>query len=72
MTYREISFEQQGTIAILTLNRPDVRNTITEPAMIAEILDALPAGASGRGPQRHDPHRRGQRLFGRRQRQGHV
>ncbi len=41
MTYREISFEQQGTIAILTLNRPEVRNTITEPAMIAEILDAL-------------------------------
>ena len=40
MTYREISFEQQGTIAILTLNRPDVRNTITEPAMIEEILDA--------------------------------
>ncbi len=41
MTYREISFEQQGSIAILTLNRPDVRNTITEPAMIEEILDAL-------------------------------
>ncbi|MFI5330055.1 MAG: crotonase/enoyl-CoA hydratase family protein [Desulfobaccales bacterium] len=40
MTYREISFEQRGTIAILTLNRPEVRNTITEPAMIAEILDA--------------------------------
>ncbi len=40
MTYREISFEQQGTIAILTLNRPEVRNTITEPAMIEEILDA--------------------------------
>ena len=41
MTYREISFEQRGTIAILTLNRPEVRNTITEPAMIEEILDAL-------------------------------
>ncbi|MCL4500772.1 MAG: crotonase/enoyl-CoA hydratase family protein [Deltaproteobacteria bacterium] len=40
MTYSEITFEQQGTIAILTLNRPDVRNTITEPAMIEEILDA--------------------------------
>jgi enoyl-CoA hydratase/carnithine racemase len=40
MTYREISFEQRGTIAILTLNRPEVRNTITEPAMIEEILDA--------------------------------
>ncbi len=41
MTYREISFEQRGTIAVLTLNRPEVRNTITEPAMIEEILDAL-------------------------------
>ena len=41
MTYREISFEQRGSIAILTLNRPEVRNTITEPAMIEEILDAL-------------------------------
>ena len=40
MSYREIIFEQKGHIAILTLNRPDVRNTITEPAMIAEILDA--------------------------------
>ena len=41
MTYREISFEQRGTIAVLTLNRPEVRNTITEPAMIEEILEAL-------------------------------
>ena len=41
MTYREISFEQRGSIAILTLNRPEVRNTITEPAIIEEILDAL-------------------------------
>jgi enoyl-CoA hydratase/carnithine racemase len=41
MAYKEIIFEQQGNIAILTLNRPDVRNTITEPEIIAEILDAL-------------------------------
>jgi enoyl-CoA hydratase/carnithine racemase len=41
VNYQEIGFEQQDTIAILTLNRPDVRNTITEPAMIEEILDAL-------------------------------
>jgi enoyl-CoA hydratase/carnithine racemase len=41
MSYREIIFEQKGNIAILTLNRPDVRNTITEPEIIEEILDAL-------------------------------
>jgi enoyl-CoA hydratase/carnithine racemase len=40
MTYKEIIFEQQGQIAILTLNRPEVRNVITEQAMIDEILDA--------------------------------
>jgi enoyl-CoA hydratase/carnithine racemase len=40
MSYREIIFEQKGNIAILTLNRPDVRNTITEPEIIEEILDA--------------------------------
>ena len=40
MSYKEIIFEQQGKIAILTLNRPEVRNVITEEAMIDEILDA--------------------------------
>ena len=40
MSYKEIIFEQQGQIAILTLNRPEVRNVITEQAMIDEILDA--------------------------------
>lgn len=40
MSYKEIIFEQQGKIAILTLNRPEVRNVITEQAMIDEILDA--------------------------------
>jgi enoyl-CoA hydratase/carnithine racemase len=40
MDYKEIIFEQQGNIAILTLNRPDVRNTITEKEIIEEILDA--------------------------------
>jgi enoyl-CoA hydratase/carnithine racemase len=39
MDYQEIVFEQQGNIAILTLNRPDVRNTITEKEIIEEILD---------------------------------
>lgn len=40
MEYKEILFEQKGNIAILTLNRPDVRNTITEMEIIEEILDA--------------------------------
>ena len=40
MSYKEIIFEQQGKIAILTLNRPEVRNVITEEAMIDEIVDA--------------------------------
>jgi enoyl-CoA hydratase/carnithine racemase len=39
MKYKEIIFARQGNIAILTLNRPDVRNTITEPEIIDEILD---------------------------------
>ena len=40
MSYKEIIFEPQGKIAILTLNRPEVRNVITEEAMIDEIVDA--------------------------------
>ncbi len=40
MDYREIIFEQQGHIAILTLNRPDIRNTFTHQEMIDEIVDA--------------------------------
>jgi len=40
MSYKEIIFEQQGRIAILTLNRPEVRNVITEQTMIDEIVDA--------------------------------
>jgi enoyl-CoA hydratase/carnithine racemase len=40
MEYREIIFEQKGNIAIVTLNRPDVRNTVTEKEIIAEIVDA--------------------------------
>jgi enoyl-CoA hydratase/carnithine racemase len=42
MQYQEITFEQQGNIAILTLNRPEVRNIITEKEIIDEILDACP------------------------------
>ncbi len=40
MPYKEIIFEQKGKIAILTLNRPEVRNVITEKEMIDEIVDA--------------------------------
>ncbi len=40
MDYKEIIFEQQGKIAIVTLNRPDVRNTVTEKEIIEEIVDA--------------------------------
>ena len=37
--YREIVFEQKGAIAILTLNRPDIRNAFTHQEMIDEIVD---------------------------------
>ncbi len=40
MDYKEIIFEQKGKIAIVTLNRPDVRNTVTEKEIIEEIVDA--------------------------------
>jgi enoyl-CoA hydratase/carnithine racemase len=38
--YREIIFEQKEAIAILTLNRPDIRNAFTHQEMIDEIVDA--------------------------------
>ncbi len=38
--YREIIFEQEGAVAILTLNRPDIRNAFTHQEMIEEIVDA--------------------------------
>lgn len=37
--YREILFEQSGDIAVLTLNRPDIRNAFTHQEMIDEIVD---------------------------------
>ncbi len=37
--YREIIFEERGPIAILTLNRPDIRNAFTHMEMIDEIVD---------------------------------
>lgn len=39
MGYNEIIFEQEGGIATVTLNRPEIRNTITEQPMVEEICD---------------------------------
>ena len=38
--FREITFEHKGAIAVLTLNRPDIRNAFTHQEMIDEIVDA--------------------------------
>lgn len=40
MEYKDILFEKKGTIATLTLNRPDIRNAFTDQAIIDEIVDA--------------------------------
>ena len=40
MPYRDIHLEQKGPIAILTLNRPDIRNALTGRQMVEEIVDA--------------------------------
>jgi enoyl-CoA hydratase/carnithine racemase len=40
MEYQEIVFEQKGPIALLTLNRPDIRNAITGEKIVEEIVDA--------------------------------
>jgi enoyl-CoA hydratase/carnithine racemase len=39
MKYKEILFEEKGSIAHLTLNRPDIRNAITGETIINEIED---------------------------------
>jgi enoyl-CoA hydratase/carnithine racemase len=39
MEYREILFERRDHIAIMTLNRPDIRNAITDQAIIDEIVE---------------------------------
>lgn len=41
MPYSEIIFEHAGGVAILTLNRPDIRNAITGGEIIAEVEDAV-------------------------------
>jgi enoyl-CoA hydratase/carnithine racemase len=40
MEYKEIIYEQKGAIAVLTLNRPDIRNAFTHQEMIDEIVHA--------------------------------
>ncbi len=39
--YEDIIFEKQGKIALLTLNRPDIRNALTGERMIREIEEAV-------------------------------
>ncbi len=41
MNYQEILFEKKGSVRILTLNRPDIRNAITDQRIIDEIIDAI-------------------------------
>jgi enoyl-CoA hydratase/carnithine racemase len=40
MEYQHIIFELRDHIALLTLNRPDIRNAFTDQTIIEEILDA--------------------------------
>ena len=45
-TYKHVLFERQGAIAILTMNRPERRNALSE-AHMRELIDALSsAGAA--------------------------
>ena len=65
-----ITLEKKGPIAILTLNRPDAMNALGEPGDGEAVRDACAADQRGPdAPLRH-PHRRGQGLLRRRQRQG--
>lgn len=38
MTYTQIQFEASGGVAVLTLNRPDIRNAITGQEMVEEVV----------------------------------
>ena len=41
MSYRDIEFEKEGNVAILTLNRPDIRNALTDTVIIDEIENVV-------------------------------
>lgn len=41
MDYQHLRYEQTGNIAILTLNRPDIRNAFTDQPILEEMLDVL-------------------------------
>jgi len=40
MTWTQIELEKKENVAVLTLNRPDIRNALTDPRMIEEIEEA--------------------------------
>jgi len=40
MTWKEILLEKKDNVAVLTLNRPDIRNALTDERMIHEIEEA--------------------------------
>ncbi len=41
MNYQHLLFEKKEKIAILTLNRPDIRNAFTDQPIVEEMLDAI-------------------------------
>jgi enoyl-CoA hydratase/carnithine racemase len=49
MEYKEILFEEKGSVAHLTLNRPDIRNAITGETIINEIEDVCHQDGQIRG-----------------------
>lgn len=70
--YREIIFEQQGPIAVLTLNRPDIRNAFTHQEMIDEIVDVCQKVQDSDLLSVSCGHGRWNIVFGWRERQGYV
>lgn len=41
MDYKDILLELNGQVAVLTINRPDIRNAFTDFCIVDEMLDAL-------------------------------
>lgn len=41
MDYCQILLEKKGAVQVLTLNRPDIRNAITDQMIVDEIVDAV-------------------------------